>query len=173
MTELSMTAEHPTAGTFTMTGTTRCHFVEDLNGDLVLITADGIRHAGVLVVRAFPLSFPQGPVAVLDAGGRELLWAESVEAFPSETRQLVANQLAAAEFLPRIEAIVSATRREPLVWDTLTDRGRHRFQLAATEAVIRHPDGSATVTDTAGICYLIPAVQQLDRRSRRLIEQSG
>ena len=168
-----MTAEQPTAGTSTMTGTTRCHFVEDLNGDLVLITADGIRHAGVLVVRAFPLSFPQGPVAVLDAGGRELLWAESVEAFPSETRQLVANQLAAAEFLPRIEAIVSATRREPLVWDTLTDRGRHRFQLAATEAVIRHPDGSATVTGTAGICYLIPAVQQLDRRSRRLIEQSG
>jgi len=168
-----MTAEQPAAGTFTMTGTTHCHFEEDVAGGLVLITAAGSRHDGVLVVRAFPLSFPQGPVAVLDAGGRELLWAESIDAFPPETRQLVANQLAAAEFLPRIEAIVSATRREPLVWDALTDRGRHRFQLAATDAVIRHPDGSATVTDTAGICYLIPAVQQLDRRSRRLIEQSG
>ncbi|MEY3032649.1 MAG: hypothetical protein RLZZ622_1124 [Planctomycetota bacterium] len=168
-----MTAEQPAAGTLTMTGTTGCRLEEDVDGGLVLITADGLRHTGVLVVRAFPLSFPQGPVAILDAGGRELLWAESIDAFSPETRQLVANQLAAAEFLPRIEAIMSATRREPLVWETLTDRGRHRFQLAATEAVIRHPDGSATVTDTAGICYLVPAVRQLDRRSRRLLEQSG
>lgn len=156
-----------------MAGTAAWQFEEDPDGGLVLITADGIRHERVLVVRAFPISFPQGPVAVLDAGGRELAWAESLDDFPPESRPHVASQLAAAEFLPRIEAILSATRREPLVWDALTDRGRHRFQLAATEAVVRHPDGSATVTDTVGICYLIPAVRQLDRRSRRLLEQSG
>lgn len=168
-----MTAKQPAAGETMMAGTAACQFEADADGGLVLITANGTRHEHVLVVRAFPISFPQGPIAVLDAGGRELLWAESLDDFPSESRPLVASQLAAAEFLPRIEAIVSATRREPLFWDALTDRGRHRFQLAATEAVVRHPDGSATVTDTVGICYLIPAVRQLDRRSRRLLDQSG
>ncbi len=150
-----------------------CRFEADTNGGLVLITADGCRHERVLVVRAFPLSAPRGPVAVLDAGGRELLWAESLAAFGPSARQQLTDQLAAGEFLPKIETVLTVSRREPVSWEVLTDRGRHRFELAASDAVVRHPDGSATVTDAAGICYLIPAVRQLDRRSRRLVERSG
>lgn len=153
--------------------TASCCFDELDDGGLVLITADGCRHDRVLVVRAFPLSVPRGPVAILDAEGRELLWAESLAAFGPRARQQLTDQLAAGEFLPQIEAIVSATRQLPIAWEVLTDRGRHRFQLATADAVVRHPDGSATVTDAAGICYLIPAVRQLDRRSRRLIERSS
>lgn len=107
---------------------------------------------------------------MLDASGRELLWVDSLQAVPAASRRLVADQLAAAEFLPRIEAIVSATRREPVTWIVLTDRGRHTFELAA-DGVVGHSDGAVTVTDTAGIRYLIPAVQQLDRRSRRLLDR--
>lgn len=151
--------------------TADCQFEELADGGLAFIPADGSRHERVLIVRAFPLSAPGGPVAVLNAAGQELLWAESLAAFPPATRQQLADQLAAGEFLPRIEAILSTSRHEPLVWEVATDRGRHRFQLAASDAVVRQPDGSATVTDAAGICYLIPAVRQLDRRSRRLIER--
>lgn len=150
-----------------------CRFEVRPDGGLIWISAGGQRHDGVTVVRAFPLSAPDGPVAILDAVGRELLWAGSLDDFPAASRQQVADHLAAAEFLPRIEAIVSASRQEPASWEVLTDRGRHRFELAASDAVVRHADGSATVTDTAGICYLIPAVRQLDRRSRRLIERSS
>ncbi len=166
-----MTTEQPAATGEAPKNTADCRFKELADGGLALVTADGNRHDRVLVVRAFPLSAPGGPVAVLNAEGRELLWAESLAAFPPATRQQLADQLAAGEFLPRIEAILSASRHEPITWEVVTDRGRHRFQLAASDAVVRQPDGSATVTDAAGIWYLIPAVRQLDRRSRRLIER--
>lgn len=150
-----------------------CRFEELNDGGLVLVTPAGQRHERVGIVRAFPLSAPDGPLAILDATGRELVWAAAVGDFPDGSRQQVTERLAAGEFRPRIDAILSASRQEPISWEVLTDRGRHQFELAGADAVIRHPDGSATVTDAAGICYLIPAVQQLDRRSRRLIDRAG
>ncbi len=149
----------------------RCQFARSADDSLLLRTPDGREHRRVMVIRAFPVSAPDGPVAVIDATGRELLWAESLQAFAPGDRHLLAADLAAGEFLPRVEAILSASRREPISWQVLTDRGPHRFVLAAHDAVVRHPDGTATVTDTAGICYLIPAVRQLDRRSRRLLDR--
>ena len=45
------------------------------------------------------------------------------------------------------------------------------FEQAASDGVVWHPDGSVSITDCDGICYLIPAVQKLDRHSRRLLER--
>ena len=150
----------------------KCRFEELSDGELVLVTPAGQRHERVGIVRAFPLSAPDGPLAVLDATGRELLWAAAVEDFPDGSRQRVTERLAAGEFRPRIDAILSASRQEPVTWEVLTDRGRHTFELA-TDGIERHTDGAASVTDTAGIRYQIPAVQHLDRRSRQLLDRAN
>ena len=48
----------------------------DGRGNLVLRTADGQEHTGVLVVRGFPISDPYHGIAIVDEAGRELAWIE-------------------------------------------------------------------------------------------------
>ena len=150
-----------------------CQLEAAADGDLTLTTPDGHQHHQVAVIRAFPLSATDGPVAVVGRDGRELLWIASLATAPADLHRLLIDQLAADEFLPRIEAIETITRHEPSTWQVRTDRGLHRFELAASDAVIWHADGGVTITDRDGICYVVPAVHQLDRRSRRLLERHG
>jgi hypothetical protein len=150
-----------------------CRIAQGPDGSLSLITPDGQQHDEIAVFRGFPLSAPDGPVSFIGADGQELLWVSSLEQTPDGLRQLLQERLAADEFLPRIEAIESVSRAEPGTWQVRTDRGRQQFELAAADGVAWHPDGGVTITDRDGICYVIPAVRLLDRRSRRLLERHG
>lgn len=150
-----------------------CKLEVAADGDLTLTTPDGHKHHQVAVIRGFPLSAADGPVAVVGRDNRELLWIASLATAPADLQQMLIAQLAADEFLPRIEVIEKITRREPSKWQVRTDRGQHCFELAASDAIVWHADGGVTITDRDGICYVVPAVQQLDRRSRRLLERHG
>ena len=150
-----------------------CRVVQGRDGGLSLVTPDGKHHNEVMVLRGFPLSFPDGPVSLVGSEGQELSWIPKLERVPDGLRRLLQDRLAADEFLPRIELIESVSRREPSTWQVDTDRGRQQFELAAADGVVWHPDGSVTITDRDGICYFIPAVRLLDNRSRRLLERYG
>lgn len=141
------------------------------HGRLTFIAADGPRHENVDVLRAFPVSAPHGPVAIVDADGAELAWIESLAAVAEPLRGLVERELAEREFLPVIERITAVSDGEPAEWTVISDRGEHRFKVGHTDDVVRQADGLAFVTDTHGIRYLIPNVDRLDGTSRRLLEK--
>ena len=148
-----------------------CKFTCSSDGKVTLLTSAGDRHVAVRIVRAFPFTAADGPVAVVDSNGNELLWIRRPDSVSLMHQEFIKNQLDREEFLPRIHSIESVSRGTPHQWSVATDRGQNSFEQASSDGVIWHPDGSVSITDCDGICYLIPAVQKLDRRSRRLLER--
>lgn len=141
------------------------------DGGIDFVAADGARHRDVDVRRGFPFSAPEAGVAVLTAGGSELVWIDSLAACEPGQAALLEAILAEREFMPRIERITAVSEERPAEWSVVTDRGPHRFSVAHPDDVSRQPDGGVILTDTDGIRYRIPPVRSLDNRSRRLLER--
>jgi len=141
------------------------------DGTLDLVDAAGVVHADVDVLRAFPISDPNGAVAILGADGAELAWIDERSSLPAADRRLVEAELAVRDFLPVVESIESVTEGEPTHWQVRTDRGPRQFTTANADAIDRRRDGSIVITDTHGIRFLVRDRSGLDARSRRLIDK--
>jgi hypothetical protein len=142
------------------------------DGRLEFIDAAGRRHANVDLVRCFPVTAPDGAVAVVGETGDELAWIEAVATAGEPLRGLLLEELARREFLPVIERIEAIALGEPSAWSVVTDRGPHRFQVAHGDDVVRDPHGGAMITDTSGLRYRIRDLASLDGRSRRLLDRA-
>ncbi len=141
-------------------------------GRLVLTDEAGQKHAGVEVVRGFPISSPRRGIALLDPAGRELAWIEDLDAIEPATRQLLEAELPRREFIPNIQRVRHISGLvEPTEWLVETDRGEARFILSSEDDVRRLVGGRAIVIDAHGIRYLIADVDSLDAHSRRLLER--
>jgi hypothetical protein len=142
------------------------------DGRLDFVDAAGRRHANVDLVRCFPVTAPDGAVAVVGATGDELAWIEAVATAAEPLRGLLVEELARREFLPVIERIEAIAVGEPSAWSVVTDRGPHHFQVAHGDDVVRDADGGAMITDTFGLRYRIRDLARLDGRSRRLLDRA-
>jgi hypothetical protein len=140
------------------------------HGRLVFIAVDGTRYDDVDVLRAFPVSAAQGPVAIIGVDGGELAWIDALAAVAEPLRTILERELAEREFLPVIERIEGIADSEPAEWTVTTDRGPHRFKVAHADDVVRQPDGAVFITDTDGVRYLVPRFDTLDAESRRLLD---
>jgi hypothetical protein len=141
------------------------------DGRLDFVDVDGRRHENVDVLRAFPVSAPIGPVAIVAAAGGELAWVDSLADVEPALRALLDAELAARELVPVITRIESVSDSEPAEWSVLTDRGPRTFKVRHGDDIDRPPDGSATITDTVGMRYVIPDVAKLGAHGRRLFEK--
>lgn len=149
--------------------TARWRLERAAHGRLDFIDTSGTRHRNVDVLRAFPVTAPDGPVSIVGVEGNELAWIDPLAALDSPLRTLIETELAQREFLPVIERIDSVTEGEPTEWLVVTDRGQRRFTVATTEDIAYTPDGGVSITDVAGVRYRILRVARLDARSRRLL----
>lgn len=140
------------------------------HGRLVFHDAAGRRHEGVDVLRAFPVSAADGPVAIVAADGGELAWIDALAAIGPPLRPLLERELAEREFLPVIERVATISDGEPAEWSVQTDRGPHRFKVSHADDVVRQADGVVFITDTDGVRYLVPSFDALDAESRRLLD---
>ena len=152
----------PSAATFALE--------HDARGRLVVCDAEGVRHAGAVPVRAFPVSDPTHWISICDAEGHEILCIDDLTKLPPPLRTILENELARREFIPAIQRIVSATFEEPSQWCVETDRGPVSFRVGSDEDVRRIDPHQASVVDSHGIRYLIPDIRQLDSDSRRFLE---
>ncbi len=144
----------------------------DSFGRLVLTDAQGVVHAGVVPVRAFPLSDPQHWIALCDPQGHELALIEDTKDLSAETRDLLAADLAGREFLPAIQRIKAVSgSSEPCEWQVETDRGATRFMLKSEDDVRRIGPHRVLVIDADGVCYLVADARRLDAFSRRTLER--
>ena len=106
------------------------HFALHRNpaGRLVFTDEEGTEYVGVEPVRSFPISEPNRWISLVDRHGHELASISDLAEVSPEIAQLIAQQLADREFLPRIERIVSVEwHKEPHELKVITDRGPFEF----------------------------------------------
>ncbi|MDQ7988288.1 MAG: DUF1854 domain-containing protein [Candidatus Dactylopiibacterium sp.] len=144
----------------------------DAFGRLTLTDADGMRHEGVLPVRAHPISAPADGLAIMGPDGHELVWLDRLEDLPPAPRALLAEELAAREFMPEITRLDSVSSfATPSTWDVQTTRGATRFILKGEENILRLPGNVLLISDAHGIQFVIRDLAALDRHSRRLLDR--
>ena len=155
-----------------MANMTGLNFDCDAWGRLVLTLEDGQKHVGVEPVRCFPLSDPQKSIAVIDADGHELLTLPDIDSLNSAARQVLESELAARDFVPAINRIISASNpNPPCLWTVQTDRGETRFQLESEDDVRKLGPHRVMIADSNGIRYTIPDVREMDAFSRRIVQR--
>ena len=144
----------------------------DAFGRLVFNDRDGQRHEGVAPVRAFALTAPDEGLSLVAADGRELVWIAQLSALPPTERTLIEQELAAREFAPVIERILSvSTYSTPSVWEVQTDRGDTRLVLQGEEDIRRVGGNALLIQDRHGIAFRVRDRLALDRHSKRLLER--
>ncbi len=141
-------------------------------GRLVLTTADGVVHEGVLPVRAFPIAAPDYGIALVSTDGRELVWIERLGDMPENLRALVQEEMAGREFMPEIHRLRQVSSfATPSTWQVETNRGETSFVLKGEEDIRRLGHTTLLIADSHGIQFLIRDIQALDQGSRRLLDR--
>lgn len=141
-------------------------------GRLVLTDGEGIRHEGVLPVRAFPVTAPEAGIAVVNTEGHEVAWIDRLEDLPAEIAALLKDELASREFMPAIQRIKGVSSfATPSTWDVVTDRGEASFVLKGEEDLRRLGQTTLIVADSHGIQYLIRDITTLDKTGRRILDR--
>lgn len=126
----------------------------------------------VRVRRAFPWSLPDQYVSIRGKDGKELLMIEDVRKLPADLQERVRQAIRISTFIPRIVRIVSLDMQfGHQEWTVETDRGRVSFRVQEREDIKMQADGRMSVKDADGNVYELPAEEQLDAASRKLLQQ--
>lgn len=142
----------------------------DAFGHLVLIDAQGERHADVVPVRAFPLTAADDGISLVGGDGRERLWIERLDDLPAAARTLLQQELKARDFAPLLQRLHAVSSfGVPSTWRVGTDRGDTSFVLKSEEDIRRLEDGSLLIASSSGVQFRIPDLRTLDRGSRKLL----
>jgi hypothetical protein len=144
----------------------------DAHGRLVYTGADGEVIEGIVPVRAFPISAPDGGgCSLVDPAGHEVAWIDRIDDLPQAMRVLVYEALRTREFMPRIQRIVAVSGyATPCTWNVQTDRGATSFVLRGEEDIRRLSGHALLIADGNGIHYLIGDTRSLDKHSRKLLD---
>lgn len=144
----------------------------DAAGRLVFTTADGIPHAGVVPVRAHPITAPGEGISLTGSDGHELAWLENLASLPEGLRSLLEEELSIREFTPEISRICSVSSyATPSIWQVQTDRGDAELLLKAEDHIRRLSHTSLLITDAHGVSFLLRDTERLDAHSRRLLDR--
>ena len=146
--------------------------VRDPRGWLVLYRGNGAKAVGnVRVARCFPWSMPDRYVSIRNEDGEELCLFQSLDDAAPETRQIIEEELADQEFIPRITAVTGIDdQTEVTVWQVETDKGSIQLQVKTSDDIRRLDEKRMLIKDYAGAIFEIVDVTALDQKSRRLID---
>jgi Domain of unknown function (DUF1854) len=144
----------------------------DAFGRWTLALADGTRHAPVTAIRAYPITDPEGGVALMDAEGHELLWIDQLAQLAPDVRSQVQQALTEREFLPVIEKLEGVSSfATPSTWTVVTNRGTTQFLLKGEEDIRRLTGTVLLINDADGVQYMIRDLAAMDKHSRKLLDR--
>ncbi|GAB3373377.1 cyanophycin metabolism-associated DUF1854 family protein [Massilia agri] len=141
-------------------------------GKLVLTTAEGEEHVGVIPVRAFPIQAPTRGISLVRDGGKEAAWIDDLEDLPEQIRALVQEEIEGREFIPEILTIKDVSSfATPCTWYVTTDRGDTEFVLKVDEDIRRVGETSLLIADNHGINFLVRDMFRIDKHSRKILDR--
>jgi len=141
-------------------------------GKLVLTTAEGEEHVGVIPVRAFPIQAPTRGISLVRDGGKEAAWIDDLEDLPEQIRTLVQEEIEGREFIPEILTIKDVSSfATPCTWYVTTDRGDTEFVLKVDEDIRRVGETSLLIADNHGINFLVRDMFRIDKHSRKILDR--
>ena len=141
-------------------------------GKLVLTSAEGEEHVGVIPVRAFPIQAPTRGISLVRDGGKEVAWIDDLDALPEQLRALVQEEIEGREFIPEILSIKDVSSfATPCTWYVKTDRGDTEFVLKVDEDIRRVGETSLLIADNHGINFLVRDMFRIDRHSRKILDR--
>jgi hypothetical protein len=144
----------------------------DAFGLWALVLADGTRHSPVTAIRAYPITDPDGGVALMDAEGHELLWIDQLAQLATDVRSQVMQALTEREFLPVIEKLEGVSSfATPSTWTVVTNRGTAQFLLKGEEDIRRLTGTVLLINDANGVQYMIRDLAAMDKHSRKLLDR--
>lgn len=144
----------------------------DAFGLWTLVLADGTRHSPVTAIRAYPITDPDGGVALMDAEGHELLWIDQLAQLAPAVRSQVMQALTEREFLPVIERLEGVSSfATPSTWSVVTNRGATQFLLKGEEDIRRLTGTVLLINDADGVQYMIRDLAAMDKHSRKLLDR--
>jgi hypothetical protein len=144
----------------------------DSFGKLVLTTAEGEEHVGVIPVRAFPIQAPTRGISMVREGGKEVAWIDDLAEVSREIRELVQAEIEGREFIPEILHIKSVSSfATPCTWYVQTDRGDTEFVLKVDEDIRRIGEASLLIADNHGINFLVRDMFRIDKHSRKILDR--
>jgi hypothetical protein len=144
----------------------------DSFGKLVLTTADGEEHVGVIPVRAFPIQAPTRGISLVREGGKEVAWIDDLADMPEQVRALIQAEIEGREFIPEILTIKDVSSfATPCTWYVKTDRGDTEFVLKVDEDIRRIGEASLLISDNHGINFLVRDMFRIDKHSRKILDR--
>ncbi len=152
--------------------TGRCDVIRDVSNQLVFVDNTGRHHVGVVPLRTFPISEPDGCISFLAEQGYEVAFLEELTSLPEPAANLVRRELACREFVPVIHRIVPLTDDNDLPrWQLHTDRGPTEVQVHVDDGLRRLGQHGLLVVDIHGLRFLIPHTDELDAASRHVLDR--
>jgi hypothetical protein len=144
----------------------------DAFGRWTLTLPDGTLHSGVVAVRAFPVSQPEGGAALMDNEGHELMWVPSICQLPEPLQRELLQALNEREFLPEILQLQEVSSFvTPSTWTVKTHRGVTQFILKGEEDIRRLTGTVLLINDAHGVQYMIRDLAAMDKHSRKLLDR--
>ncbi len=142
-------------------------------GRLILTTADGQRHEGVVPVRAFPIQSPEVGISLVSTDGEEVGWVEALAELSEPAQSLIREELSGREFMPVLQEILAVTSfSTPCTWTVQTDRGQTEFVLRGDEDIRRiGTDGGLLIADNHGIQYFVRDQYALSAHSKKILDR--
>ncbi|WP_027864242.1 cyanophycin metabolism-associated DUF1854 family protein [Massilia alkalitolerans] len=144
----------------------------DSFGRLVLTTAEGEEHVGVIPVRAFPIQAPTRGISLVREGGKEVAWIDDLAEVPEQVRAMIQEEIEGREFIPEILTIKDVSSfATPCTWFVTTDRGDTEFVLKVDEDIRRIGEASLLIADNHGINFLVRDMFHIDKHSRKILDR--
>jgi hypothetical protein len=124
----------------------------------------------VQIACCFPWSRPHEFISIRDDKGREQVLIEDLRQIDLPMRELIEDELAGRNFLPRITGIEAITDEMELFhWKVITTAGPRSFLTRRSDHPRKLANDSVLIKDVSNDLYLIPNPKGLDAKSLKLL----
>jgi len=129
------------------------------------------RYRPVKVGRCLPLTDPDRYISFQQEEGDEIGLLEEVASLERESRRVLEEELDLCYLKAEVKGIRRVNPRQGFVsWEVDTNLGPRTIYIRERSDIRPLPDGRIVLTDIHGAKYEIPAMEQLDERSRAWLE---
>jgi hypothetical protein len=143
----------------------------DAFGRLWLREGDGEERGPVQSFRALPLTKPSRYISLQTDEGEELGLIPDMDELEPASRALLERDLELYYLKAKVQTIHQVETKNGLIsFDLVTDLGERRIHVRDRQQIRMIAGGTVILTDIHGGKYEVPPLDELDEKSRRLIE---